>query len=343
MVLRTFIAFDNDSLVVTSSANGGLVGNPVVNNSDTPDGTVFQYSSASGTQIELNDTGGGASRFNDDNAGNHVITDGGGIVANGTAVESESILFLRALDSSGNQTGPEISVYVFSQNGNFNDIWGYATSEPLQDGVSYVKIDGSNSGTSRYTDYVTCFADGTLIAGPDGEVAVEDIEKGQLIWTRDNGMLPVQWIGTTAVAGHGAFAPVVFEAGAIGNETALTVSQQHRIWVESAMAELLFGKSEVLVAAKHLCGLPGVSLQPREQVTYTHFMFGSHQIVRANGALTESFFLADNALRTLEAGPQAELRALFASADAGFRHFGTTATMTLTAREAAALKPYLSY
>ncbi|MGC3937122.1 Hint domain-containing protein [Roseobacter sp. EG26] len=343
MVLRTFIAFDNASLIVTSSANGGLVGNGIINNSDTPNGTVFEYSSTFGTEIELDDTGGGAGRFNDDQPNNHIITDGGGIVANGTPVESESLIILRALDGNGNPTGPNIQLNVFSQNGDFSDIWGFATTDLLQDGTSYVKIGGSNFGTSNYNNFVTCFAAGTMIGTSQGEVRVEDIVPGQLIWTRDNGEIPVQWVGSTEVAGQDAFAPVVFEAGAIGNDRPLTVSQQHRIWVENPMAELLFGKSEVLVAAKHLCGLPGVAVQPQDQVSYTHFMFDSHQIVRSNGALTESFFLAENAVRTLEAGPQAELRALFAAADTGgFDRFGDTATITLTAREVEALKPYLS-
>ncbi|WP_299783408.1 Hint domain-containing protein [uncultured Roseobacter sp.] len=342
MVIRNFIAFDSESLVVQSSSNGSIVGNPIINNSSTPNGTVFEYTGGSGTEVSLNDTGGGGGRFNDDQPGSHVITDGNGLVADGTQVESESIISIRALDDNGNQTGPTISVYVFSQNGNFGDVWGFATSELLQDGTSYVKIGGNNTGTSRYNNYVTCFAEGTRIATADGEIAVEDIRVGQALWTLDKGNLPVQWVASTTVTGQGAFAPVVFDAGAIGNNAPLTVSQQHRIWIKNAMADLLFGKSEVLVAAKHLVGVPGVRLDPRESVTYTHFMFDSHQIVRANGALTESFFYGENALGTLEAAQRAELDALFPVLGSGFESFGVTATMTLNGREAAALRSYLA-
>ena len=342
MVIRTFTAFDSDSLVVTSSSNGSIVGNPIINNSDTPNGTVFQYSSGGAAEISLNDTGGGGGRFNDDQPGNHVITDGKGLVANGTQVESESVIQVRALDDMGDPTGPTITLYVFSQNGNFSDVWGYATTAPLENGTSYVKTGGNNTGTSRYNNYITCFAEGTQIATPDGRIAVEDITAGQQLWTLNGGDLPVRWVSSTTVTGHEAFAPVVFEPGVIGNDDTLTVSQQHRIWVESAMAELLFGKSEVLVAAKHLVGVPGVRLCPRDQITYTHFMFDSHQIVRANGALTESFFYAENALGTLEEAQRSELQSLFPSLQHGFDRFGVTATMTLTGHEAAALRPYLA-
>lgn len=342
MVIRTFIAFDSASLVVQSSSNGGIVGNPVINNSSTPNGTVFDYTGGNAAEVSLDDTGGGSGRFNDDQPGNHVITNGNGLVANGTAVESESIIRIRALDDNGNQTGPTINVYVFSQNGNFADVWGFATSELLQDGTSYVKTGGNNAGTSRYNNYVTCFAEGTRIATADGEIPVEDIKVGQELWTLNKGNLPVRWVAGTTVTGQGAFAPVVFEAGVIGNDAPLIVSQQHRIWIKNAMAELLFGKSEVLVAAKHMVGVPGVRLDPRQTVAYTHFMFDSHQIVRANGALTESFFYGETALGTLEATQRAELDALFPILGSGFDSFGVTATMTLNGREAAALRPYLA-
>ncbi|MEL7082704.1 MAG: 1-acyl-sn-glycerol-3-phosphate acyltransferase, partial [Pseudomonadota bacterium] len=46
-------------------------------------------------------------------------------------------------------------------------------------------------------------------------------------------------------------APVTIEAGAIGNARPLIVSQEHRIYFADDTAALLFGTSEVLIAAKH--------------------------------------------------------------------------------------------
>ncbi|UWQ75106.1 Hint domain-containing protein [Leisingera sp. M658] len=338
MALRSFFAQDSSSLVVTSSSNGSIVGNAVINNSDTPNGTVFAYSGGAGTNVTLNDTGGGRNRFNDDRESDHVITDGGGIVADGAEVESESHILLRELDGNGNPVGPEITVYVFSQGGQTSNVWGYSTDLPLEAGKSYVKTGGQNTGTSRYSDYVTCFGAGTLIDTADGQVAVEDITKGQRVWTKEAGLQPVRWVAAASVCGHGSFAPVVIAPGAIGNADELVLSQQHRVHVALPVAEMLFGQSDVLVAAKHLCGLPGVGIREQAKIRYFHFMFDRHHIVRSNGVLTESFFLAPGSVAALDWAQRRELLSLFPSLGRDSSRFGKTAAMTLTSGEARVLK-----
>lgn len=334
MALRSFFAQDSSSLVVASSPRGSIVGNPIINNSDTPDGTVFTYSGGTGTTVTLNDTGGRRNRFEDDREDNHVVTDGGGIVADGTEVEAESHIRVRALDGNGNPTGPEITIYVFSQNGQTSDVWGYASSAQLEGGQSYVKVGGSNTGTARYNDFITCFGDGTLIETAGGPVPVEELAQGQLVWTLDGGLQPIRWLSSAEVPGEGAFAPVVFAPGAIGNSAELVLSQQHRVHIKLPAAEMLFGKAEVLVAAKHLCGLPGVAIREQASVRYHHFMFDRHHIVKSNGVLTESFFLSAGSVAALESGPRRELAALFPDLGRGAAGFGGTAAMTLTGREA---------
>lgn len=328
MVERTFFAIDNAFLVDNTTGVG------VVNNSSTPDGRIFTYSSGGGASVTLNDTGGSVDTFNDDQSGSHTVVDGGGLVANGTGVESESIIVLRALDGAGNPVAPDITIYVFSQNGNFSDVWGFASDSPLVDGTNYVKISGSNAGSSQYVDFITCFAAGTLIDTADGPMAVEDIQVGQLVWTRDAGLQAVRWASSATTTGNGAFAPVVFAPGALGNTKELIVSQQHRMLVSGPHAEVLFDAPEVFVAAKHLVGLEGVSLGQADSVTYCHFMFDQHQIVRANGVLSESFFLGDSAVNALDIAARCELLSIFPSLRQGFENFGETALMTLTEREA---------
>lgn len=341
MVLRSFFAQDSSSLVVTSSSDSGIVGNPIINNSDTPNGTVFAYSGGTGTTVTLNDTSGSRAVFNDDQESGHVITNGGGIVTNGTQVESESIITVRALDTNGNPTGLEIDIYVFSQNGVTQDVWGYATSAPLTPGTSYVKISGSNSGSSSYSDYITCFGAGTLIETAEREVEVQSLKRGQLVWTRDSGLQPILWTGTTEVHGYGPFAPVVIEPGVIGNTRELVVSQQHRVLINSPATDVLFASPEVFVAAKHLCGLPGVSIRETERVTYTHFMFDQHHIVRSNGALTESYYYGDTARYALSSPQRSEILALFPTIDDVSDAFRHTAVATIGAREASVLRAYL--
>ena len=153
--------------------------------------------------------------------------------------------------------------------------------------------------------------------------------------------MPVTWASTTIVHGRGAFAPVVFAPGSIGNTTELCLSQEHRVYLRSSQAELLFGTDEVLIAAKHLCGLPGVSLAPQPTMRYTHFMFESHQVVSSNGALTESFFLSKHSVAGTNRDQQREIRALFPSLSEGFERFGDTAALALKKHEASLIRSYI--
>jgi hypothetical protein len=77
-------------------------------------------------------------------------------------------------------------------------------------------------------------------------------------------------------------------------------------------AELLFGEAEVLVAARHLLGAPGVTLaRDLAGVTYVHLLFDGHEVVFANGIEAESFLPGPSAMAGVEADLRAELLALF--------------------------------
>ncbi|MEM1065160.1 MAG: Hint domain-containing protein [Pseudomonadota bacterium] len=311
MVLRTFFAFDNASLLIDPSSPSGSPGSPVVNNSSTPNGTIFTYQSGFSAQsITLDDTFRGG-RFDDDREEDHVITDGGGLVANGTEVEAESIIELRALDSGGSPTGPTITLTVLSQNGNFADIWGFATDQFLTPGTTYVKVAGSNTGTTRYNTFAVCFAAGTRLRTPNGSRAVEALETGDLVWTLEDPAAPVARILVSLGDGQGARAPVKIAAGALGNRETIRVSAQHRIRIDLPEAELFFGTSPWLVPAIHLVGAPGVTRAPCDEVTYYHVVFDGHRIVDAAGLLSESFYPGANGLGTLAAMTRFELQSMF--------------------------------
>jgi Hint domain len=137
--------------------------------------------------------------------------------------------------------------------------------------------------------FIACFAAGTLIRTAQGLRPVETIAAGDMVWTRDDGLQPVAWAGGRQVDGRGALAPVRFAAGALGNDRALIVSPQHRMLVTGWQAELFCGEPEVLVAAVHLVNGDTVARVPMARVSYHHIMFDAHQIVAAEGCLTESF------------------------------------------------------
>ncbi|PKP83673.1 MAG: type I secretion protein [Alphaproteobacteria bacterium HGW-Alphaproteobacteria-2] len=155
-----------------------------------------------------------------------------------------------------------------------------------------------------------CFTIGTLIDTPEGPMPVEVLRPGMAVTTRDHGAQPLRWIGRQLHRAAGAFAPVRFMAGALGNTRDLLVSQQHRMLITGWRAELLFGEPEVLAPARHLVNGDTIHLQPGGEVEYFHLLFDRHEIVTAEGIPSESFYPlgpgaeADRAI-------QAELHTLF--------------------------------
>lgn len=164
-----------------------------------------------------------------------------------------------------------------------------------------------------------CFTPGALIETDQGPVPVEDLRQGDRVLTRDNGWQDICWIGKRDLAAHELFndeslRPVIIKAGSLGDnlpERDLVVSPAHRMLVTSHRAELCFEEPEVLVAAKHLVGVPGVARSEARPVSYIHFMCAQHEVVRANGAWSESFLPGDHALTQIEEDQRAELFRLF--------------------------------
>ena len=158
---------------------------------------------------------------------------------------------------------------------------------------------------------VPCFARGTRILTPEGLRPVEDLCPGDLVLTRDQGAQPLRWIGARSVPARGAMAPVHLAAGALGAHGALTLSPQHRILLREPRAELLFGVSEVLVAAKDLVDGDQIIRQEVEEITYLHLLFDRHQVIWSEGLATESFRPGPQVMTGMEAAVQAEILALF--------------------------------
>lgn len=167
-------------------------------------------------------------------------------------------------------------------------------------------IDNSN---------VVCFARGTMIATQNGLIDVSDLSVGDRVLTMDNGYQPIRWIDSKSVQGKGHLAPVKISSGALGKgipDRDMYVSQHHRILLRSKLAVRMFDTSEILVPAKKLAGLPGISIVPMDQdVEYFHFLLPNHEIVFADGAPAESMYLGNEALQTVGDDAKKEIFSLF--------------------------------
>lgn len=184
------------------------------------------------------------------------------------------------------------------------------------------------------TTNVVCFEAGTRIATAQGLCAIRDIKVGDRVLTRDNGMQTVRWIGSKTVPGRGHLAPILIREGTFGNTSDLRVSPQHRMLLQGWRAELLFGETEVLAAAKMLINDQSIRPDPCKAVTYVHMLFDDHEIVRAEDCWSESYHPSVANIAALDDGPRSELLELFPELQA--QDLSHSARLSLKAHEALA-------
>ncbi|MBB5514711.1 Ca2+-binding RTX toxin-like protein [Rubricella aquisinus] len=177
------------------------------------------------------------------------------------------------------------------------------------------RTDLTNDNTN-----VICFAAGTRVSTPTGPRLVEELRVGDLLNTLDNGLQPIRWIGRRELSAirlklFPHLRPILIrkDAFGLGNpERDLRVSPQHKIHVAAPEAQLLFSTGEVLVPACHLVDGVRVLHDPApEDVTYIHFLCDRHEIIRAEGCLSESFHPGHIGLSTLDDAALEEVAALF--------------------------------
>lgn len=188
--------------------------------------------------------------------------------------------------------------------------------------VDYFNEDGTDAGQlafSNIENVVPCFTPGTLIATPKGERKVEDLEAGDRIITRDNGMQEIRWVGRREMPGEELVAkehlrPVLIQQSALGDglpERDMMVSPQHRVLVANDKTALYFEEREVLVAAKYLTDMDGIDTVDVSHTSYIHLMFEQHEVILSDGLWTESFQPGDMSLAGVGDASRDEILALF--------------------------------
>ena len=160
---------------------------------------------------------------------------------------------------------------------------------------------GSDLGDSGGTPPPPCFVTGTLIASEAGERPVETLKVGDRVLTQKHGLQTIRWIGrqhysSMDIAADEKKRPIRIGAGALGRGLPtqdLLVSRQHRMVVASEIVAELAGVRQVLIAAHRMVRLKHISkVCPAKGVTYHHLLFDRHEVVFANGAAAESFYMS---------------------------------------------------
>jgi hypothetical protein len=170
-----------------------------------------------------------------------------------------------------------------------------------------------------YSD-VACFCAGTRILTDRGPVVVEALEPGDRIVTYGGGAAVLRLVLQRRVSvremrQNPGLCPVRIVAGAMGcglPHRDLRISRQHRMLVSSPVAQRMFGTREVLLSAIKLAQMPGIFVEEDAPgARYFHLVFDRHQVVLAEGAPSESFYVSAATLELLGPAARAELTDLF--------------------------------
>ena len=179
---------------------------------------------------------------------------------------------------------------------------------------------GANLWVGTGLGAAPCFTRGTLIETADGQIPIEQLNIGDKVRTKGNGFQKIKWIGSRKISSLGLKAnpnlrPVRITAGALGRGLPtqdLIVSRQHRMFIRSKVSNRMFGENEVLISAIALTEMPGIYVDEQaNSVEYFHIAFENHEIVFAEGALTESLYLGPNTFEALPEEAVEELKSIF--------------------------------
>jgi hypothetical protein len=160
-----------------------------------------------------------------------------------------------------------------------------------------------------------------MIDTPDGPRAVETLHPGDLVLTADHGPRAIRWVRSSDHALEEADVddkPVQIKAGALGRNRPtqdLIVSPQHRILVGGAgQLDSVFA-CEAFAPAKSLTALPGIRhMKGKRGITWIHFACDCHEVVMANGCLSESLLLGPMVVNGLNATERRTLTDIFGPA-----------------------------
>ncbi|MEP5728877.1 MAG: Hint domain-containing protein [Sulfitobacter sp.] len=219
----------------------------------------------------------------------NAVNLGGTNFAAGTTINT-------AYDLINTGTGHKVTSFHFGGDGfQQGAVDGLASTVPLTPGVAYTfnTERTSHQQNNQYSDFVACFEAQTPIDTENSSIPAGQLVAGDVILTRDDGPQPILGVLSQIVPARGALAPIVFPAGALGNQVQISVSPQHRMLISGPRAELLFGDREVLVPAVFLAEQGVGYRKVGGMVRYVHLLMEQHQILSSSGCLSESFLLSD--------------------------------------------------
>lgn len=150
-------------------------------------------------------------------------------------------------------------------------------------------------------------AAGTMVMTTQGEIAVEALEPGQMLITRDRGFRPLRWVGQQNSTVPGVLIP----AGAIKNHADMILAPEQNVLLQGSEALRTFGKEEVLAPAEFLVSRGLARTLPAHEMTWYQVMFEEPQIIYCQAISCESFAPTHAGLRQLTPESRSDLSRRF--------------------------------
>jgi probable HAF family extracellular repeat protein len=139
---------------------------------------------------------------------------------------------------------------------------------------------------------VACYCAGTLIATENGDVPVETLKIGDTLLTGSGMLRPIKWIGRRSyggrfITGNTNILPICIKAGALDDNVPL-----RDLWISPHHAMFVDG---LLIEARDLVnGTSIVQAERVDKVSYFHIELETHDVIVAEGALSETFLDDDS-------------------------------------------------
>jgi ELWxxDGT repeat protein len=205
----------------------------------------------------------------------------------------------------GTQMLDVINLSGSSSPGQFADVGGllfFNAFDGTSEGVW--ESDGTAAGTVKLfdtagvtpitagPDAAPCYCRGTLIQSRRGQRRVENLKIGDMVMTMSGVARPIKWIGRRSYAGRFIMGqkemlPICIRAGALDENV-----PRRDLWISPHHAMYFDG---VLIEAKDLInGISIVQAERVEKVEYFHIELETHDVIVAEGALSESFIDDDS-------------------------------------------------
>ncbi len=321
------------SIWVFPESNISLTGGAILDGVTQGDGShlvgeFLTINSTDATEIFVDDTG-AETNFADNDNGQDLdqdITIDGVTYTAGTGIEAEYIFVL--VDDNTGIEYTAVAINIVSTSPSYGTIEALSFRDVMPPAGVALRIDRASEGPTNggpgaidEAELVPiCFCRGTNIATQHGSVPVEALRSGDQIVRGDGTLATLKHVLSSSfsardVAKNEKLRPVRISSSALGPglpERDLCVSRQHRLLVDSAIAERMFNTREVLVPAVKLLALPGVALDTSAQeVEYFHLLFDDHEIILAEGTPTESLLVGKQALSAMGQDARDELLMIF--------------------------------